>query len=72
MPKPALDGYVMRNEVTRAINANQAAREALRRMVDGNPSRENLALLAVRVATALGDNLDALQKIDRIITDNRK
>jgi predicted Zn-dependent protease len=52
--------------VQRAINANKAAREALRRIIDDDPGPQMLALLIARAANALGTNLEALQIIGRI------
>jgi len=51
------------------MNANKAARAALRRMVDEQPGPQTMALLIARAANALGDNLEALREIERILTD---
>ena len=69
MTKRKAGGYVFRQELTRAMNANKAARAALRRMVDEQPGPQTMALLIARAANALGDNLEALREIERILTD---
>lgn len=67
MPKPALDGNVMRQLVGRAMIANRTAREALHLVVNGSTTKEEETKLVLRAVTALADNLDALQEINRII-----
>ncbi len=55
------------------MNANKAAREALRRIIEEQPGPQTMALLIARAANALGDNLDALREIERIgeVADDR-
>ncbi len=69
MTKKRLGGYSMRAEITRAINANRLAREALRRMIDEEPRREMILLLAGKAAVQLGTNLEALREIEQILDE---
>ncbi len=48
------------------MNANKAAREALRRIIEEQPGPQTMALLIARTANALGDNLDALRELEQI------
>lgn len=66
MTKRRVGGYIYRAEVQRALIANRAAREALRRMVEEQPSPRMLAILIARAVIALGENLAALREIEQI------
>jgi hypothetical protein len=66
MTKRKAGGYAWRQELTRAVNANKAAREALRRIVDERPGPQTLALLIAKAATALAENLEALREIEQV------
>lgn len=66
MTKRKAGGYAWRQELQRAANANKAARQALRRMLEDDPSRQALALLIARAANALAENLEALRELERI------
>ncbi len=66
MPRAKVGGYIYRQELVRAMNANEAARRALRRMVDDQPSPQVLMLLIAKAANALGENLAALRELDVI------
>lgn len=66
MSKRRAGGYVFRQEVVRAMNANRAAREALRRLIDEKPGPQTMAMLIAKAAQALGENLDALHEIEAI------
>jgi len=63
MTKRKLGGYSWRQTLTRAMNANRAARMCLRRMLDEQPNGQVLALLVARAASSLAENLDALQEL---------
>jgi hypothetical protein len=67
MSKRELDGYAMKQEVVRAINANKLARVALKRIMDGNLGARETAIQIAKIASALGENLEALQEIITII-----
>ena len=71
MTKRKLNGYAFRQEVTRARNANRAARQALRRIIEETPSPSLLALLVAKISAALGDNLDAIQEIESIAQETK-
>lgn len=62
-----LDGSAMRQEVRKAVAANRKAREALRRILENECGPRLTALYLANAATQLGENLDALQEIERII-----
>jgi predicted Zn-dependent protease len=68
--KRKVGGYAMRQEICRAVNANQAAREALRRLIDDNPGPQTMAILVARAANALGENLAAIREIERIMASS--
>jgi len=65
--KRKVGGYIFWQELNRARRANAAAREALRQIVNDRPGPQVLALLLGRAAIALGENLDALQEMERIV-----
>lgn len=66
MTKRLVGGYVYRQEVSRARMAVNAAREALRRLVQENPGSQTRAMLETRLALNLAEALDALYEIERI------
>jgi hypothetical protein len=59
----------MRAEIQNAVNANRAARLALKAILDlpGVPGPNTLNAAASRISMALSDNLDAIQEIERIM-----
>ena len=59
-------GYVFRQELARAINANREARRAIGRLLDGEVTPRLLALYVAKAARALAENLDALREIEEI------
>ena len=61
-----IGGYIWRQELARAQQSNKLAREALRRIIDERPGPQLLALLLSKAALALGENLEALQELERI------
>ena len=72
MTKKKMGGYAWRQEIVRARNANRAARSALRRIAEETPGPRTLAMLLLKAANALGENLDALQELETIGTEARK
>lgn len=64
-------GYVMRQEVNRAINANRLARMALQRILDEQPGPAAQAMLIAKTAAALGENLEALREIEQIVQSQK-
>ena len=68
MTKKKVSGYAMRNEVTRAINANRHAQMSLRRILNESPGPQTQTMLLAKAASALGENLDALVEIRGIIS----
>ena len=66
MTKKKLGGYAWRQEIVRGKNANRAARNALRRIAEENPGPRTLAMLLLKAANALGENLDSLQELESI------
>ena len=70
MTKKRVGGYAFRQEIARARLANSRARAAVRRMVEEQPGPQLTALLAAKMANALGEILDALDEIERICREN--
>lgn len=66
MTTKKLGKTVYRQEVTRAINANRAIRRALQELIQMTTSHTGNALIA-RAAMALGENLDALLELERMV-----
>ena len=64
-----LHGYAWRQEINRAMNANKAARCALRRIVEEQPGPQTMAMLIARAANALGDNLESLMALENIVDE---
>lgn len=63
-------GYIWRQEIARAIAANNTAREALQRILDDRPGPAATAMYMAQAAIALGDNMDALHALRTIGADN--
>ena len=72
MTKKKVGGYAWRQEIVRARNANRAARNSLRRIAEETPGPRTLAMLLLKAANALGENLDALQELEGIGTEANK
>ncbi len=68
MTKRTINGYAMRQEITRALNANKAARLSLQRIIEDQPGPQNLAIQLAKAAQALSENLEAIREIEQIIT----
>lgn len=66
--KPLVRGTIVRYALNRAQNANVAARKALTQMIDIANDRQDRKLLGLIsiAALALGENLEALNDIERI------
>lgn len=72
MTKKVVAGYVWRQELNRAMNANRRARMAMMRIVDDDLSRNVVLVLASRVMCALADGQDALVELERIVNGKDK
>ena len=59
-------GYIWKDEVHKALRANEAARKAVGQILDGDPGPARQALLLALVASHLGDNLESLRKLQEI------
>ncbi len=71
MTKKRVGGYSMRCELTRAENANRAAREALRRLLDEDRLDKTLvATMIGRVALQLSINLESIKAIEKIVAES--
>jgi hypothetical protein len=66
MTKAKVGGYGWRYEVGRALRANQETREVIRRLVEDEPGRGMVLLLASRAAIALGTQMEALRELEKI------
>lgn len=66
MTNPVVGRTAFRQSIQKAVQANMAARESLRRIIDDQPGPQTLAILIARAGLALGSNLDALREIERI------
>jgi predicted Zn-dependent protease len=60
----------MRQEITRATNANRAARQAVQRLLDEQPGPNAMGILVAKISAALGENLDAIREIEKILESN--
>ncbi len=70
MAKKKLGGYAVRQELTRARNANHAARAALDRILETPTiSQSTIYMLLSKAALALGTILEAVDAIERIARD---
>ena len=70
MTQPKAGGYLYRQELTQAQIANREIRENLRQLAD-SPSPQRAAVLIAKASIAAGNNLDALNTLNAILT-NRK
>lgn len=71
MTKKRVGGYSMRCELARAENANRAAREALRRVLEEDRlDKAVVAMLIGRAAVQLSINLESIKAVEKIITEN--
>lgn len=61
-----MGGYKFRVYLVDAMNANRAARMALRRIIDERPGPQATAMLLAKAALCLVENLDALEQIEAI------
>jgi len=63
-------GYIMRQQVERAISANGVARRKLREILENNTGPQLRALHLAQVGNELGANLDALREMQLIVNGN--
>lgn len=66
MTKRRVGSREYKAEITRAVNANKAARVALKRIIDEKPGAATMALLIAKAASALGENLEAIRELEII------
>ena len=62
-----MGGYVTRQALTDAINANTEIGESLNRLVTENPTPHRAAVLVAKASTALNRNYSALIELNRIV-----
>lgn len=63
-----LTGYIIWQEITRAINANRVARRALQQMIDEKPGPQAMALLVAKSGRrAVGPLYPARGRCDRAV-----
>jgi uncharacterized protein HemY len=63
---PEIGKNVYRDTLVRGRNANQSAREALRRLIEEQPGPQTTALLIAKAALALGEIEAVLNELDKI------
>jgi len=64
--KPEVGKNVFNAALVRGRNANQSARQALRRLVEDQPGQQTTALLIAKAALALGEIDAVLNELDEI------
>lgn len=65
----------MRQQITRAVNANNTARRAMKRMIDLLEEHHiygAAALLVAKATGALGENLEAIREIELIVKNSKE
>lgn len=60
------NGYIWAQEINRALRANQAARAAIKRILNEEPGLVTRNFLLAQVATALAENAEALFQLSSI------
>ena len=63
-------GYIMRQQVERAITTNGIARRKLRQILENDIGPQLRALYLAQVGNELGANLDALREMQLIVNGN--
>jgi len=63
---PGVGKNVYKDTLVKGRNANQAAREAMRRLIDEQPGPQTTALLIAKAALALGEIEAVLNELDKI------
>jgi len=63
-------GYIMRQQVKRAITTNGIARRKLRQILENDIGPQLRALYLAQVGNELGANLDALREMQLIVNGN--
>ncbi len=66
MTRRKVNGYMWRQELARARQANKTARRALQKIIDERPSPALTAIYITEAALALGLNFEALQALEQI------
>ena len=67
MPTPLkVGGYVDRQELNRAMQANSAARRVLGRILEERPGTSQLVLLLAEIGQHLANEYEALVEMERI------
>ena len=64
--KPEVGKNAFKQELVRGRNATNAARQALRRLVDEQPGPQTTALLIAKAALSLGEIESVLNQLDEI------
>ncbi len=67
MTPKKLTGYAARADLQRALNSNASAQSHLRRLLNEQPGPQQQALLLARTAASLGEQLEALTALQRVI-----
>jgi len=67
--KRLVGGYTFRAELARARIANKAVRKILQRIIDEKPSPLLMSQFISIAAVALGENLEAITEMERIIAE---
>jgi len=67
--KKLVGGYTFRAELARARIANKAVRKILQRIIDEKPSPLLMSQFISIAAVALGENLEAITEMERIIAE---
>lgn len=65
------EGYIDNQELTKAIKANQQARDLMRRILQERPARGLLFEILAELAHELGDELEALNAMKMIRLNRR-
>lgn len=67
MTQRKLTGYTARAELQRASRSNASAQQNLRRLLNEQPGPQQQAILLARIAASLGEQLEALTALQRVI-----
>ncbi len=69
MTKKLVGGYAFRAELARARMANKAVRRTLQKIMDEKPGPLLMAQYISVAAVALGENLEALVEMEKILSE---
>ena len=67
MTQRKLTGYAARADLQRALQSNANAQQNLRRLLNDQPGPQQQAILLARTAASLGEQLEALNALQRVI-----